>query len=231
MDKTKEPKIKWVKSREDIPSGSEHPGAEGMYDKKTNTIYAIKGVTSAAELEHEKYHAIKNQIHGIQKRGHASDYVAEEMQANKYAYSKTGNPRGILQMLRVYLIELVAGKDSVRHVKPSRALELIRRELLKVNPPDTWLDSYRKLVSEAHEAWKERENNSKSVFYKDIEPKVGSLKLVEKKATHSIREKKPRNLKNWWDDKYYQNVTSKNKMKARAQGGSRVLPPNLNGKI
>ncbi len=247
----KEPKVTWVKSWRDIPSSEEaiNPTSSDIlarYVSKEKMIYAIKGKTSPSILEHEKYHAMKAQTNGVQKDENPSSFIAEELEADRYAYEKTGKPHHIKQTLRALVLELWKAR-WFKKVPPSKALSIIEKQLIKVKPPLAWLEDYKSLMDEAHSGWQKYKNNPKSLFYLDVEPKIGRSfsRLVsvdrnrrvygdeERSDGEGIELKKPKNMKNWWDDTYYENkpLVATHSRRNKTYGEGRLLPPDLGGKL
>ncbi len=143
-------KVKWVPSWHSIPFAkstlerdkSPLSSTIGYFDNRSNTIYAIKGKTPESYIEHEKYHAME---------GHADlpktfdRHLKDELEATKYAYDKTGNPKHILCVLRANFND---GIKYIYRVKPHEAIISIKRTLNEVDAPQAWLDDYELLFKE-----------------------------------------------------------------------------------
>ena len=134
--------IKEVSSWRDIPAPGASSGLKGYQDPKTGIIYTIKGVTTTAELEHEKYHRIRR--HPNKPRS-SSRFVSNEIEAYLYAYERLKRPRHLLMKLRAIFYDLVW---DVYSLKPSSALNIIREELSGDDIPPGWKKDYSKLVAE-----------------------------------------------------------------------------------
>jgi hypothetical protein len=159
---SKEFNIKWVDSWRDIPAPDADKSMSGYYDHNTDTIYAIKGITTPADLEHEKYHSIKK--HGDIPTN-PEIFVSDEFEASKYAYDKIRTPRHILMILRATFNDLTINEYKL---KPSEAMDIIHKQLLAINPPQEWLNDYKKLETEYHEGHQYYKDNPKSIYYGDI---------------------------------------------------------------
>jgi len=139
----KEPKVKWVKSWRDFPNPDKTSSQMGFSEAETGDVYAIKGVTSRAKVEHEKYHSIQGHPNKPYK---AINHVDNEIKAYVYAFKQTGQPKHLLQVMKALF------NDQTREYKttPRTALLNIRKTFLKYEGryPETWQEDYSKLVKE-----------------------------------------------------------------------------------
>jgi len=148
-----EPRTVWVDSWRDLPREKETIGADapsesikGYYDEDTNTIYAIKGVTTEHELEHEKYHQLKKHTETTDPR----QFTREELEAEKYAFDKLGKDADFLSTLRAILNDLTIYSYKL---KPQEALGMMKEEFDKVNPPESWYEDFKQLEDETAKAY------------------------------------------------------------------------------
>jgi len=209
--KLKDAKVVWVNSWRDIPLPITGKGwgsiVKAYHDPNTNTIYAIKGVTTKAQLEHEKYHSLKGH------EGIPADpvvFVRREFEAHKYAYDKIGQPKHIKMTLRGIFDDIT---ETTYTVAPREAIAILEKEFNRVNPPETWREDFRYL-------------KEKFVNYYGID-KTGGNEVISQEIKH---EKKSKNLGNWWEQDMYKmdNVKRKSKVKLSS---SHLLYPDLSGKI
>ncbi len=139
-------KVMWVGSWRDVlkkePHSGANPSLHGYSILKERKIYGIRGVTSASDVEHEKYHIIKR--HPDAPRD-ARDVVAQELDATKYAYDKIGQPKHLFGQLLATFNDITM---NYYEVPPKKALITMKRELWRVNPPSTWKQDYYKLEKE-----------------------------------------------------------------------------------
>ncbi len=138
--------IREVSSWRDIPAPHSSSGLKGYQDPKSGAIYVIEGVTTEAELEHEKYHRIKRHPDRPRTPGR---FVGNELDAHLYAYERTGRPRHLLMKLRGIFIDLVS---PLYRLSYSKALDIIGGELQDRDIPLGWKDDYCKLVVEVEDA-------------------------------------------------------------------------------
>ena len=138
----KEPEVKWVKSWREIPGAT-----SGVYGHVTpkGTIYAIKGKTSKADVEHEKAHIALG--HLKKKRfPTASAHVREEIDATYYSYKRTGQPNRILSRLRALYNDLAWREYSGQYKEPRQIVKVIRDALKRHPIPISWKRDYAKFV-------------------------------------------------------------------------------------
>jgi len=167
-------KIKWVDSWRDMPKGKGIGcSTRGYSDPETDTIYAIKGITSQAEIEHEKYHRLKEH-EGLPKD--PKIFVRQELEAHKYAYDKIKAPRNILQSLRGIFNDL-GSKAYDYDIDKHEAMAILKSELDRINPPKAWKNDFGKVESE----FEKKYGNTKSISVKNNE--------------ESVEKKKPKNIK------------------------------------
>jgi len=185
----KEFSIKWVDSWRELPEDGRKSTVTAYTDSHTGIIYAIKGVTSKADIEHEKYHASV-----IGKYSKPDDeyiktnlYIREELEANKKSYDTIRKPTHIIGQLRAIFNDV---SINLGETPPQEAMQLINEELKRVNPPQEWLDDYKILEKEYHELHQKQRDNPKSIFYGDIE-EVGER---PDEISEHIEEKIPRRM-------------------------------------
>ena len=141
----KEPKVKWVKSWREIPGATSN--VHGHVTSK-GTIYAIKGETSKADVEHEKGHIALG--HLKKKRAlTASAHVREEIDATYYSYKRIGQPNRILSRLRALYNDLAFREYGGQYKEPRQILKVIRDALKRHPIPIAWKRDYARLVEEA----------------------------------------------------------------------------------
>lgn len=140
------PKVIWVDSWQDIPCKNPDATLQGWSDPKTGKIYAIRGVTSKADVEHEKYHAFKK--HPEWPRDYKA-FVLQEIEATKYAYDKIGQPAHIKEKLRAIF------NDTMRkyNVRPTQVITAIENALDDVIAPDSWKQDFKQVVKEVHKVY------------------------------------------------------------------------------
>ena len=143
-------KIKKVKSWKETPHPEYPASVSGFADLPTDTIY-IREDTPLSDIEHEKYHMIKR--HPDKPRDPAK-YAEQEIQADLYAYHRTGNPKHILRKLRATFNDLTFREYEIGTVSPNRA-KMIIKEILFETPgvPTSWKEDYFKLFKEYREAY------------------------------------------------------------------------------
>lgn len=136
-----EPEVIWVDSWRDIPAPDPDSSLRGYSDPKTGSIYAIKGVTTRGEIEHERFHSIKG--HPESPRTYQS-FIDHELEAYEYAYLRVGRPKHILMKLRAIF------NDSIRYkgADPKGVRNYLRKKLFSLAIPDTWKDDYYKFERE-----------------------------------------------------------------------------------
>jgi hypothetical protein len=173
----KELKEKWVSSWRDIPSKSVDSTVHGWCKPKTGEIYAIKGITSKADVEHEKYHVLKK--HPDNPRDYR-DFVQQELEATHYAYQKTGQPSHILKQLNAIFNDVVI---NLYRVSPIVALNTIKSKLYSLAIPETWKEDYSKLVKEYNQVFnksvvlsEKHKPNKKMLKSRKKYPSVGRIR-------------------------------------------------------
>jgi len=135
MDKIKRNvnRLKIIKRRKlsDIANVAEISGGK---------IY-ITSKTPSHSIEHEKGHyALGHDISGYPTQ--ARTYIKEEIEANLYAYKRTGQPKGLYQRLLGIFVEV---RDNY-NVKPEYILDYMKEYLKKYDVPDQWKKDYLKVV-------------------------------------------------------------------------------------
>lgn len=140
----KEPKVTWVDSWRDIPCKNPIHSLHGWSDPKTGEIYAIRGVTSKADVEHEKYHTMKR--HPDKPRNYR-DYALQEIEATKYSYDKVGQPAHIKEKLRGIINDMMPTYEY--NVKLSQIIESLKDALDAVIAPKTWYQDLNAVEIEA----------------------------------------------------------------------------------
>jgi hypothetical protein len=158
----KDPKIVYVKSFKDIPKiiskkiDNFNYCTRAVYNPNNNTIYAVEKKINQYVIEHEKYHAMTNDDKEFIQISHR-DYIRNEIEATKYAYDKTSHPRMIYSILTANSSTMMDSELIVYacgdKIKIDKAMELIWSELIRVNPPNGWINSYKKLANEIFEYW------------------------------------------------------------------------------
>ena len=236
------------------------PMTRAQYSYPENVIYAVKGKAAKYDIAHEKYHAIKTQreMSGKLKlspekavkeilaeeweskkrnpQKTLNDCVAEEFEAHKYAYEETGKPQHLTRQLNGMFVWLAEdeevkpeekGKIIVIDVKPSKAMALLHKHLQAVKPPQEWLDDFKEVEKNYHEQYREYKDDPSSVFYGDVEYQSNS-NLGQLRVEH-----KPKNTKDWWEDKYYQNkpLSTTHGRGKRNYGKGSLLSADLSGKL
>lgn len=137
-------KVVWVDNAKDIPLKARESSyiyklsdLAGLRDG--NTLYLVKGMAGKWVEYHELYHHIKRHP---AKPKNPKDYVLHELEANLYAYEKTGMPRHILMHLKGIWQDLAF---NVYSLGGYRAIILIGQALREVNAPQSWMADYKKL--------------------------------------------------------------------------------------
>lgn len=135
-------KIVRVGSYKNIPRYNErgiNSDTTGYHDPRTGTIYVIKGKTPKSDIEHEVFHSKKR--HPDRPRN-PIDYVRHELEADLYAYRRTGNPKHIKRTLGgiFYVIH-----QELYEVDKRSALSIIRSVLYSLGVPNAWKEDYNKL--------------------------------------------------------------------------------------
>ena len=182
--KPKDANVVWVDSWRDIPVVGNRwdSSIKGYFDPNTNTIYAIKGITTKAEVEHEKYHSLKGH-EGIPKD--PAVFARREFEAHKYAYDKIGQPKHIKMTLRGIFDEIT---ENTYTVAPKEAIAIIEEEFNRVNPPEAWIDDFQYLKGKFVSYYKIDKTNGNEIMSREIK-----------------QDKKPKNVENWWEDDFYSN--------------------------
>ena len=131
----KQPRVVWVNSWRDIKgaNSSVHGHVLG------NTIHAIKGSSTKADVEHEKAHIILG--HKFEDPPTPEQFAREELAATKYAFDRIGHPRHIRQQLRAIYNDMAV---NIYKIQPIRAHRILEAELRKIKPPAEWLEDFAK---------------------------------------------------------------------------------------
>ncbi len=141
-----QPKVKWVDSWRDVPCDDANSTLAGYCNPKTGEIYAIRGRTSEASIEHEKYHVKKN--HPEHPKDYR-DFAVQEIEATKYAYDKIRKPSHIKEKLRAIINDIMKTYKPT----PNQCLSSVETALDKVDAPKTWIDDFKSVVKEANKTW------------------------------------------------------------------------------
>lgn len=225
------------------------------YDGDINVIHAVKNKATKYDIEHEQYHAQKTNEHVKQEQQkHPSktrkqildeqraidikkpkygleDDIAEEFEAHKYAFEKTGKPRHLYNQISAmyeWLTERTKPQDKeALYVinKPSQAMKWLHKHLIKVKPPQEWVDDFQKLERQYHKEYKEYKDDSRTIYYKDTE--------YNSTPTMFANSNNVKNTKPWWEDDFYQTPTptKAHNHKAKSSGSWAILPPQFDDEI
>lgn len=263
MEMIKAPKVLWVASWRDIPetdpTQASHRLTRASYFNNENVIYAVKGKATKYDIEHENYHAKKTNEY-VQKAKQKDttktrqqildeerqtdfakpkygleDDVAEEFEAHKYAYEKTGKPKHLdHQLVAMYewLVDIAKPQDKEAlyvENKPSEVMRWLHKHLMAVKPPKEWVEDYKELEEWYHGTHTENVDNPSSIYYKDKEYYSDTSKVSYES---NFRIKKPKDAKLWWEGKYYQDSSpSIKRQKGQAVSHNSLLPAQLGGKF
>ena len=134
-----EPKVVWLDSWKE-QYGFE-PTESAHYNRKTNIIYAIKGRAKINTIEHERSHAIQylTSREHYDKENTPEEYVLHELEAEKYAYQKTGKPKRLYDILIALHTDLFY---NVYKLNVIDATNLLEKTLKQIDPPYRWLDDF-----------------------------------------------------------------------------------------
>ena len=138
-------KIVRVRSYKNIPHYKErgiNSRTTGYHEPRTDTIYVISGKTPQSDIEHEIYHSKKRHP---DKPRNPVNYVKHELEADLYAYRRTGSPKHIKGTLRGILYAI---HSELYKVNARRAISIIRSVLYNLNVPSSWRDDFKGLCSE-----------------------------------------------------------------------------------
>ncbi len=92
MEPRKKYKVKVVSSYKQFPKAGRDKDIRGYSDPKTGDVWVKKGAPRYV-VEHELYHSMKR--HPDNPRNY-KDYLKQELEADKYAYKRTKQPKGMV---------------------------------------------------------------------------------------------------------------------------------------
>ncbi len=141
MPSNPDPKVRWVKSWRELPGGTS--SAYGHVTSK-GVIYGIKGKTTKADVEHEKAHIALG--HSSKSYPTAAGHVRQEIQATYVAYSKIGQPKHILSLLRGIYNDLAYREYRGAYKTPNKILKVIKTNLNRYPIPKEWKQDFHTLV-------------------------------------------------------------------------------------
>lgn len=128
--------IKWFKNRKSATEAGIPSTCVACCDTKTGKIIAIKGETKDHSIEHENYHVKKK--HPSKPRD-PLDYATQELEANLYAYDKTGQPKQICSRL----IGIHKYLQDEYYLSPTKVYKLVTKAFFSVQgKPNGWSNSY-----------------------------------------------------------------------------------------
>ena len=140
-------KIKWVNNGKDIPLKAREKAnvyklsdLAGLCDFDTSTLYLVRGLAGKWVEHHEMYHYTKR--HPTKPRN-PKHFALHELEANMYAYKKTGQPAHILMHLKGVWQDLAFNTYKLGERK---AKVLIGQALREVKAPQSWMEDYKKLL-------------------------------------------------------------------------------------
>jgi hypothetical protein len=133
----------WLDSYKDFPNSQESDkDIHAEVDTKTGKIYAIRGLATEEEIEHERAHIYLK---------HSSDnpitfykLMKEELKADLMAYQKLGKPEHI----KGHLIARINEAYREYGIPFNVAVGIIRKELNELNVPKTWKEDLSEIVKE-----------------------------------------------------------------------------------
>ena len=137
-------KVKVVNSYKQFPKAGRDKKIRGYSDPKTGNVWIKKG-TPKYVVEHELYHSMKR--HPDKPRKY-KDYLNQELEADKYAYDKTKQPKGMVRELTMLFNESIpyiqkkqaTPKQVINHMKRNlkdspknwqKAVEIVRKKARK----------------------------------------------------------------------------------------------------
>lgn len=232
--------VVWVDSWRAIPAPDADSSLKAYHDPKTDTIYAIKGVTTQAEVEHERYHSLMGHEDVPEEpRIHAR----HELEGHKYAYERMEAPKHVLQKLRAIFNDLVQNQYDV---EPHEAMAVLESEFERINPPLEWRDDFHKLQSEFDIAYGQVKRGTLVPSSKLLLPEQrrllgGKSRLAESAMVMESSEededederkrlRKPKGYKDWWEAPYYGRRNAR-RVPERTYFGHKLLPPDLGGSL
>jgi len=132
-----------IVSQYEVPLKEIPAGLRAYHKPNTRDIYLVKGNYAEYDKLHEEYHCIKN--HPDYPRD-VKDFVAHEIEANLYSFSKIGTPRHIDFAIRYWI------EDTTSHYKigVAEALQVIGKTLNKYTIPQSWQDDFNDIMKEGY---------------------------------------------------------------------------------
>lgn len=230
----------WVDSWRDIPVKNVDSGVKAYYDSDADTIYAIRNVTTDADIKHEEYHALRG-TGGMPQNPAA--YIRDELSAHKYAYDSIQRPDHILGRLRAMFNDL----RDVYSLEPHKAMDVMRSEFSQDGFPESWRGDFSTLKNEFDQLYGRLPSyamvSGKDMMLPEEYRMVGTGNRLLRSAValerssdaddERDRRKKRYREKNWWEDEtMYGNQTPKMAdVGKRYYRGHQILPPDLGGVI